>query len=126
MNPFENFWHWLVVNWSPLGIGAVLGGCVGFGFNVFKWFVPSRADLMRGRIEAERKELDDNVFGSLLDSDLRRSSRGMTGGGMPLTLASEIANHLRIDLEDVEDSLMRLEGRGRVKKQRQWWFVIPH
>jgi hypothetical protein len=126
MKPIENLWHRLVVNWSPLGIGAILGGCAGFGFNVFKWFVPSRADQTRGKREAERKKFDDLVFGSLLESALPRSSGGMTGAGMPLTLASEIANYLRVELEDVEDSLMRLEDRGRVKKERQWWFVIPH
>lgn len=126
MQPIENLWHWLVVNWSPLGIGAILGGCVGFGFNVFKWFVPSRADLMRGKRETERKDFGGEVFGALLDEDLPRSSRGMTGRGMPLTLASEIANDLEVELENVEDSLRRLEDRGRVRKERQWWFVVPH
>jgi hypothetical protein len=126
MKPIENLWHWLIVNWNPLGIGAILGGCIGFGFNVFKWFVPSRADLLRGKREDERKELDASVFGSLLDLDLPRSTGGMTGGGMPLTLASEIANYLKVELEDVEDSLVRLEDRRRVKRERQWWFVVPH
>ena len=126
MNPLENLWHWLVVNWSPLGIGAVLGGCVGFGFNVFKWFVPSRADLMRGREEAKTKKIDASVFNSLLDPKLPRSSHGISGRGLPLTRASEIATHLEIELDAVEDSLMRLEDRGRVDKDYGLWFAIPH
>lgn len=127
MKPIENLWNWLVANWSPLGLGAIIGGCIGFGFNVFKWFVPSRADLMRGRKESEEKEFDASVFGVLANPNVPRQWRGMTGAGMPVTLASEIAKYLGVDLDDVEDSLQRLQIRGRVSRgDMGLWNIVPH
>lgn len=127
MNWLQNASHWLAVNWSPLGIGTILGGSIGFAFNVFKWWVPSRADLIRKKEEAKRKKLDGDVLAALADQNLPRSTQGMTGRGMPLTYASEVASYLRIDLDAAEDSLQRLELRGRIRKDEHgWWNIIPH
>jgi hypothetical protein len=103
-----------------------LGAITGFAFNVFKWWFPSREDLNRSKKEDERKKFDSKVFDALFDQQVPRSSRGMTGGGMLLTLASEVANYLEADQDDVEDSLQRLQMRGRIRQDDGWWLILPH
>ena len=126
MRSLGSMWHWLTVNWGPFSLGTGLGAIVGFVFNVFKWWFPSREALNRRKKENERKKFDSKVLDTLSDQQVPRSIHGMTGGGMPLTFASEVAAYLEADQDDVEDSLQRLQLRGRIRQDSGYWFIIPH
>jgi hypothetical protein len=118
-------WHWLITNWGPLGIGAGIGAFLTAAFNLFKWKYPSGTEWNRAKQEKKDRDLDSKVLQTLIDYKLPRSSRGMTGAGMPLTRSAEISAYLEVDRDAVEDSLSRLEMRRRVKSDGGYWFPIP-
>ena len=92
-----NFWHWVAVNWGPLGIGACIGGV----FSIFVWFKPNYKELKIERQEKAEKKLDAKVLRILGDNQIWKSAR--------------IAEVLSVDRENVIESLDRLEMRERVR-----------
>jgi hypothetical protein len=104
----------------------MLGSNHRFCFQRLQMVVSITRGLEPKQKEDERKKFDSKVFDALFDQQVPRSSRGMTGGGMLLTLASEVANYLEADQDDVEDSLQRLQMRGRIRQDDGWWVILPH
>jgi hypothetical protein len=120
-----NVWNWIVVNWGPLGIGTGIGAALTGIFNLLKWKYPSGTEWKRARLDLKNKALDARIIQALYEHGNWRSSRGMTGAGMPLTRISELAIHLNVDRDAVEESLSRLEVRRRVGTSHGDWFPIP-
>jgi hypothetical protein len=122
-----SFWHWIVKNWGPLGLGTILGASLTVAFGFFKWAYPSKADLGAERRRITLERLDERVLTALRDPSMHRQSRGMTGAGFPLSGEFEIAQHLYEDRNAVHDSLLRLEQRGRAKSSDDGsWFSLPN
>jgi hypothetical protein len=112
----ENLFHWCTVHWKTITtisaiIVAVVSAVVGAGTHLNAWL----RDWRESRRHKGNEKLDSKVLEALQDPNLPRSSRGTTGGGDPLTRSAEIAKALSVDQEAVNDSLERLEARGRVR-----------
>lgn len=55
-----------------------------------------------------------------------RSSGGITGNGDPLTRVGDIVKFLDVERDQVQESLWRLEARGRVNNDGYGdWFPLP-
>jgi hypothetical protein len=113
-----NIWNW-VVSGSAGFVGGLLGG-------TFKWFFPSRRDWNENRKAKADQKVDSKVLGAIGDYKLWTGARPMTGAGIPVIQAQEIAEVLNLDLDTVADSLERLRFHGRVSKDDDcvppnWW-----
>jgi hypothetical protein len=120
-----NLWHWLIANWGPLGIGTGIGVFFSAAFSLFKWKYPSGAEWSRAKQEQKVRDLDAKVLQSLASNKMPRSSRGMTGAGLPISRPAEIAAYLEVDRDAVEESLSRLEMRNRAATDHGDWWPLP-
>lgn len=73
------------------------------------------------------EDLDSKVFETLA-SHKWSGTRPFTGGGETCVRASEIADLFRLPVNNVADSLERLEIKGRVRRTEgdvpPYWFII--
>jgi hypothetical protein len=111
MERFEHFLRWCIDHWKAWGIPTIVTSVVGAG----TWLLARRKEWNETRRANAEKELDSKVFKALQNRDLWNSRRGMTGAGDPLVRSAELAQTLRLDCDTVNDSLERLEARGRVR-----------
>ena len=123
-----NLWHWIALNWGPLGIGT----CIGGAFSLFVWFIPNRKEWKVERQEKAEKRLDSKVLNALADQSLWKGPRPMTGAGILAVRSAEIAQHLKMDNNLVADSLERLADQGRASNQggtldnpSPYWLFVP-
>jgi hypothetical protein len=123
-----SLWHWIALNWGALGIGT----CFGCAFTVFLWFFPNRKEWIAVRREKAERKLDSRVHEALGDRTIWKGSRGMSGAGFPAVRSDEIAEHLELDAEAVNESLERLRAKGRANKgtgtlddTRPIWIYLP-
>jgi len=74
-----------------------------------------------------QKRLDTRVL-EALGNHVWSPNRPLTGGGVSCVRASEIAEFLRLPVNDVADSLERLENKSRVQRTEgdvpPYWFII--
>ncbi|HUN83605.1 MAG TPA: hypothetical protein VMU48_04465 [Terracidiphilus sp.] len=94
-----NIWN-LVVSGSAGFVGGVVGG-------TFKWFVPSWEDLKEGRKAKREAKIDKKVLGEM--KLLCEGNSGIYG-------TEDIAERLRMSVDETADSLERLEIIGRVQR----------
>ena len=113
----HTIWSWVIEHWKLLGTGisvpAVLGG--------IGWLYEKYHGL-------RDTGLDKKVLDALGNHKWSRE-RPTTGRGMPCVGATEIADLLGKKLDEVADSLERLEVKGRVKRTERdvppRWFIVP-
>jgi hypothetical protein len=123
-----SLWHWIAVNWGPLGIGTCFGGA----FSVFLWFFPNRKEWKAQQQEKAEKRLDSRVHEALGNREIWKGPRAMTGAGFYAVRSDEIAQYLKEDAETVSESLERLKAKGRANKEtgtlddaRPIWIYLP-
>lgn len=120
-----NIASWLASQWTTWIVSGVFGFIGGVFGGVFKWFYPSRKEWDLKRQEKHDKYLDARVFDCLVDPKIQRNSGGMTESGAPLTRVGDIVDFLDVDRDEVQESLWRLEARGRVNNDGYGdWFPL--
>ena len=124
----ENSWNWIAAHWGTWVISGAFGFAGGMLGGTFKWFYPSRMDWSESRTRRAQAKIDSKVLTAISDYDLWKSSRPMTGAGIPAVRAEEIAEAISLDLDSVADGLERLGQRGLVRKSESsvppyWWHV---
>ncbi len=112
----SNFWFWIVQHWKALGITMSVPTAIG----ATKWIYSTYKDH-------RRKRLDAKVLDALGNHTWSRN-RPFTGGGETCVRAGEIAELFRLPVDNVADSLERLETKGRVQRTESdvppYWFII--
>lgn len=101
------------------GIRGIIFGLGSFTGAVFMWFYPSRKEWVAERRAKAEKKTDAQVLQVL----------GEIGNAM--MNSRQIAESLKLDQEEVADSLERLEAKGRVKRNSGTynnpvpsWFIL--
>ena len=127
-----NLWHWLTVNWAPLGIGASLIACIGGAYKLVVWFFPSFSALKAGQQEKREFKTDSRVHEALGNRSLWGGARARNGAGVPQVFCEEIAEYLALDAVIVNQSLSRLVEQGRaincggtLSDARARWIHLP-
>jgi len=106
-----NPWQWIV----PGGIGFVIGSAI---TEVFRWFFPSHKEWKAERQAKSEKSNEAKIIRVL--SDGRSWS------------AEKLAETCHIKLDEVYESIDRLEAKGRIKRIPATlstvtsWFLLPH
>lgn len=108
----SGLWSLIVRHWKELGIPSAIA--------TMGW--------VYARYRAHRqKRLDTRVF-EALGNHAWSLNRPFTGGGETCVRASEIAELFRLPVDNVADSLERLESKGRVRRTEgdvpPYWFII--
>jgi hypothetical protein len=125
----EHLWRYFLAHWAIPLASWVLGTTTG---GVFVWFYPNRKEWREEREGSKEKRIDSRVLKAIGDYGLWKGARTMTGAGIPGVRAYEIAEQLDVELEEVANSLSRLElrgmvsmGDGNMNDPRPRWFHVP-
>lgn len=102
--------QWIVDQWKQWGVTAIIVGAT----NTITWLFARRKEWRAARQARAERKIDAQILEILGKPDLWGYQRPLTGAGIPLVRAAELAQQLALDLEAVGDSLERLESRGRV------------
>lgn len=105
-----NPWQWIV----PGSIGAVIGSII---TELFRWFYPNRKEWRAERQAKAEKSNDTKIISAM-------------SNGWSWT-AEQLAATCHIKLDVVDESIDRLEAKGRIKKIPATlspvtsWFLVP-
>lgn len=110
MRLMMRFWQWIV----PGGVGAVIGSVA---TGTFLWFYPSRKEW-RAERQAKTEKSNDAKIIQVLGA----------GGNFA---AGQLVETCRLKQNEVDESLDRLEAKGRIKRIGPTsttvtsWFLLP-
>ena len=94
-----NIWNLLIS-----GATGFAGGLIG---GTFKWFFPSQKDWKESRKAKAEAKIDAKVFAEIRSLGEKNSS---------IFVTEQIAERLKITVDEAADSLERLENIGRVQR----------
>ena len=77
---------------------------------------PSRTEWNERRKQKVEAKVDSRVLAAISNYELWTGQRPITGAGIPVVQAQEIAEALNFDLDTVADSLERLRWRSLIHK----------
>lgn len=110
----SGFWSLIVRHWKELGI-TVPSAIAATGW-------------VYARYGANRQERLDTRVLEALGNHVWSPNRPFTGSGETCVRASEIADLFQLPVNNVADSLERLEGKGRARRTEgdvpPYWFII--
>lgn len=106
----RHFFQWVVKESNSWGITAFVASAA----STATWIVARRREWKEARRVKFERKIDSKVLEALGNPSQSTQPRPMTGTGIPLVRAAEIAEQLSLNLEAVGDSLERLEARSRV------------
>jgi hypothetical protein len=127
MESIRHLLHWFVEQWNKWGVTAIVAGAA----SAVTWTIAQHKEWKESRRIKREKKNDTRVRQAMENPNLWPQLRPLTGAGVPLIRAAELANHLNLNLEVVGDSLERLEGKGRVVRTQgtldnpaNYWHVM--
>jgi hypothetical protein len=110
-----NVLHWLASHWENWTLSSAFGFLGGLLAGAFKWLYPSRKDLREQRKTKKEEAIDLKILEGMRSGTELVVKNGQGAPGHQLFQAEFIARNLKIDLDEVVDSLGRLEAKGRVE-----------
>src|SRR5580765_6797417 len=97
MADFRSVARWTVEHWKAWSIPAVIGTIV----SVIGWSRARRKEWKESKQARTESEVDSQVLGALGNPNLWPMPRPITGAGVPVVRASEVAEHLSLDTDTV-------------------------